>query len=379
MVKKKIIIFGVTGSIGKQTIEVIEKNKDNFEIVGIASKGNIELLKIYAEKFKIPYIGIYEKKQISLSYSPKKIFYGREGLKELALVDTDLIVMSISGIEAIYPTKVAIENGKNIAIATKEIVVACGDLIKKWLKKSKSSLIPIDSEHSALFQLIKSLKKRNIEKIYLTASGGPFWNKSKEKIENATIEDVLKHPTWNMGIKTTVDSANLMNKALEIIEANFFFNFKYESIKVLIHPQSIVHGMVELKDGSIISHLAYPDMRIPIQYALFYPKRGNSKWSLLDLSNHKLEFYEVDYEKFPALDLGYQVGKKGGVYPAILAIADEILVKLFLEKVIKFNEIVPMIKYLIESWDNFSEIEDLEQLDILSQWIKNKINKKIGG
>lgn len=379
MTKKKIVIFGVTGSIGKQTIEVIEKNKDKFEIVGVASKGNIELLKIYAEKFKIPYVAIYEKKPISLSYSPKKIFYGREGLKELALVDADLVVMSISGIEAIYPTKVAIEEGKNIAIATKEIIVACGELIKKWLKTSKSSLIPIDSEHSALYQLIKSLKKRTIEILYLTASGGPFWNKPKEDIEKATIDDVLKHPTWNMGNKTTVDSANLMNKALEVIEANFFFNFRYESIRVLIHPQSIVHGMVELKDGSIIAHMAYPDMRIPIQYALFYPQRSHIKWNLLNLSNHKLDFYEVDYEKFPALDLGYQVGKKGGVYPAILVIADEILVRLFLERLIKFKDIVPLIKYLLDTWNNFSEIEELEQLEILYQWIKDRINKKIGG
>ncbi len=376
--KKKVTILGVTGSIGRQTIEVINANKDKFEIVGIASKRNAELLKFFAEKFKVPYVALYDRKDLSFSYNPK-LLYGREGLEELASLDTDLVVISISGIEAIYPTKVAIENGKKIAIATKEVIVACGELIKTWLRKSKSILIPIDSEHSALFQLMNAFKRKSIDKIFLTASGGPFWNKPKEYIENATLEDVLKHPTWNMGSKTTIDSANLVNKALEVIEAHFFFNFKYESIKVLIHPQSLVHGMIELRDGSIIAHMAYPDMKIPIQYALFYPERSNFKWNLLNLSDKKLEFYEVDLERYPALALAYEVGKKGGVYPAIFAIADEIVVGLFLNNLIKFKEIVPLIQYTMEAWNGFSKIEDLSQLDIIINWVKDIINKKLRG
>ncbi|MFN3699418.1 MAG: 1-deoxy-D-xylulose-5-phosphate reductoisomerase, partial [Dictyoglomus sp.] len=236
-----------------------------------------------------------------------------------------------------------------------------------------------DSEHSALFQLMNAFKRKSIDKIFLTASGGPFWNKPKEYIENATLEDVLKHPTWNMGSKTTIDSANLVNKALEVIEAHFFFNFKYESIKVLIHPQSLVHGMIELRDGSIIAHMAYPDMKIPIQYALFYPERSNFKWNLLNLSDKKLEFYEVDLERYPALALAYEVGKKGGVYPAIFAVADEIVVGLFLNNLIKFKEIVPLIQYTMEAWNGFSKIEDLSQLDIIMNWVKDIINKKLRG
>lgn len=375
--RKKIIIFGATGSIGTQTLEIIDKNKDKFELIGVASKGNIDRLKAIAEKFKVPYVALFDNKPFSLSYNAK-IFYGKEGLENLANLDADLVIMSISGIEAIYPLKISIERGANIAIATKEIIVACGDLIKKWLKRSRSKLIPIDSEHSALFQLINSFKKKNIENIILTASGGPFWNKSKEDMEKTKLEEVLKHPTWKMGYKTTIDSANLVNKGLEVIEAHFFFNFDYNSIKVMIHPQSIVHGMIELVDGSIIAQMAYPDMRIPIQYALFYPQRSNIKWSLFDLKNQKLDFYDVDYDKFPALQIAYEVGKKGGVYPAIFAISDEVLVELLMKGVINFKDIVPFIKYALESWKEFKKIENIEQIEYIKNWVKNLIKQKVG-
>ncbi|MGB9810475.1 1-deoxy-D-xylulose-5-phosphate reductoisomerase [Dictyoglomus turgidum] len=375
--RKRIIIFGATGSIGTQTLEIIDKNKDKFELIGVASKGNVDKLKAIAEKFKVPYVALFDNKPFSLSYNAKT-FYGKEGLEQLANLDSDLVIMSISGIEAVYPLKISIERGANIAIATKEIVVACGDLIKKWLKKSKSKLIPIDSEHSALFQLINSFRKKNIEKIILTASGGPFWNKSREDMEKTKLEEVLKHPTWKMGYKTTIDSANLVNKGLEVIEAHFFFNFDYNSIKVMIHPQSIVHGMIELVDGSIIAQMAYPDMRIPIQYALFYPQRPKIKWSPFDLKNQKLEFYDVDYDKFPALQLAYEVGKKGGVYPAIFAISDEVLVELFIKGIINFKDIVSFIKYALESWKEFKEIENLEQIEYIKNWIKNLIKQKVG-
>ncbi|ACK42476.1 MULTISPECIES: 1-deoxy-D-xylulose-5-phosphate reductoisomerase [Dictyoglomus] len=375
--RKRIIIFGATGSIGTQTLEIIDKNKDKFELIGVASKGNVDKLKAIAEKFKVPYVALFDNKPFSLSYNAKT-FYGKEGLEQLANLDSDLVIMSISGIEAVYPLKISIERGANIAIATKEIVVACGDLIKKWLKKSKSKLIPIDSEHSALFQLINSFRKKNIEKIILTASGGPFWNKSREEMEKTKLEEVLKHPTWKMGYKTTIDSANLVNKGLEVIEAHFFFNFDYNSIKVMIHPQSIVHGMIELVDGSIIAQMAYPDMRIPIQYALFYPQRPKIKWSPFDLKNQKLEFYDVDYDKFPALQLAYEVGKKGGVYPAIFAISDEVLVELFIKGIINFKDIVSFIKYALESWKEFKEIENLEQIEYIKNWIKNLIKQKVG-
>lgn len=375
--KKRIVIFGVTGSIGTQTIEIIEKHKDKFELVGVASKGNINKLKEVAEKFKVPYVSLFDNTPFSLSYNAK-IFHGREGLEYIANLEVDLAVMAISGIEAIYPLKILISRGINVAIATKEIIVACGDLIKKWLKKSKSKLIPIDSEHSALFQLINSFKRKEIESIYLTASGGPFWNKSKDEMEKTNIEEVLRHPTWNMGYKTTIDSANLVNKGLEVIEAHFFFNFDYDSIKVLIHPQSIVHGMVEFLDGPIIAHMAYPDMRIPIQYALFYPKRSGIKWNLLSLSNRSLDFYEVDYDKFPALKLAYEVGKKGGVYPAIFAISDEFLVNFFIKGIIKFKEIVPLIEYVLSSWKEFKKIEDLDQLEYIKKWVENTLKNRLG-
>ncbi|PMQ00952.1 MAG: 1-deoxy-D-xylulose-5-phosphate reductoisomerase [Dictyoglomus sp. NZ13-RE01] len=368
---KRVIIFGATGSIGLQTLEVIRENPDEFEIVGLAVRENVKLLSRLAEEFKPKYLAIYSQKEDFplLSYNPQ-IYTGKEGLETLASVPADLIVMAISGISAIYPTKVAIQLGRKVAMATKEVIVTAGKFIKNWLTNSKAEIIPVDSEHSAIFQLLQG--RGDIERIILTASGGPFYNKDLNYIMNAGIEEVLKHPRWNMGKKTTIDSANLVNKALEIIEAHYLFDFPYNRIDVIIHPQSIVHGIIRFSDGSFMAHLSPTDMRFAIQYALFYPKRSSYVWQELDFSNLNLEFRSVDYDKFPIIRYVYDFVEKGDIYPVILAVSDEILVNAFLEGRIKFYRIVPLIIKIMESWNDKIQIDSLDDLFEAIELIKNK-------
>jgi len=369
---KNIVILGATGSIGIQTLEIIREHKEKFRILGLAIKENISVLKNIAEEFKPPYLAIYNSSIDipSFSYKPK-IFFGREGLEILAgLDDVDLVIVAISGIEAIYPTRRAILNNKKIALATKEVIVTAGRFLKEWLKNSKSEIVPIDSEHSAIFQLIQD--RKDVERIILTASGGPFFDKDINYIEKVRVEDVLKHPRWKMGKKTTIDSANLVNKALEIVEAHYLFDIPYENIDVFIHPQSIVHGIIELIDGSFIAHLSPTDMKFAIQYALFHPERINFKWEKLTFNNLKLEFYSIDNNKFPIISYLYNIAKKGEIYPAILAIADEILVHAFLENRIQFSQIVPLIIEIVEKWKGKNEIENIEELFDLIDWVKRE-------
>lgn len=373
---KKVVIFGASGSIGLQTLEIIREHRDKFEITGLAVKENISVLKNLAEEFKPPYLAIYNPQieTLSLTYNPQ-IFFGREGIEILAgLEESDLVIIAISGIEAIYPTKKAILKNKKIALATKEVIVMGGKFLKGWLKDSNSEIIPIDSEHSAIFQLLLN-REKEVEKIILTASGGPFFGKEEKYIEEVKLEEVLNHPRWKMGKKTTIDSANLVNKALEIIEAHYLFDLPYEKIDVLIHPQSIIHGIVEFVDGSIMAYLSPTNMKFAIQYALFYPERINFKWEQLDLSKIKLEFYPVDDRAFPIINYLYEVVKRGDIYPAILAISDEILVSYFLKKRIKFSQIVPLIIKIMENWKGKTEIEREEDLFDLMDWTEKEVIK----
>lgn len=370
---KNVVILGTSGSIGLQTIDVIRKHKDKFRILGLAVKENVSILKDLAEEFKPPYLAIYNSSvEIpSFTYNPQ-ILFGREGIEILAsLEEADLVVMAISGIEAIYPTKRAILSNKKIALATKEVIVTAGKFLKEWLKNSSSEIIPVDSEHSAIFQLLSN-RKKEVEKIILTASGGPFLGKDEKYIEEVKLEDVLNHPRWKMGKKTTIDSANLVNKALEIVEAHYLFDFPYEKIDVLIHPQSIVHGIIEFIDGSFMAHLSPTDMKFAIQYALFYPERVNFKWERLSFHNLKLEFYPVDEKKFPIINYLYEMVKKGDCYPPILAVSDEIFVSFFLKGYIKFSQIVPLIIKVMENWKGKSKIENMEELFDLIDWTKKE-------
>ncbi len=340
--KRKISIIGSTGSIGTQALEVIEKLRDKFEIIALAGGNNTELLKSQAEKFRPKYI--YSLKPISVD-GVKTL----SGLDEIAEnTENDIILVACSGKIGLKPTLKAIENGIDIALANKETLVMAGDIVMKKAKELGVNIIPVDSEHCAIHQCIKDISQ--VDKLIITASGGPFLNKSLEDIKNATVEETLKHPRWNMGRKITVDSATLMNKGLEIIEAHHLFGFDYDDIEVVVHPQSIVHSAIEYVDGSVIAQLGIPSMHIPIQYAITYPERfegiKSKSFSFADIA--RLDFEKPDFDKFPAVKLAYKAGKMGGTATACLNAANEEAVFAFLNGKIKLYQIYEITKHIFD-------------------------------
>ena len=341
--KRCISIIGSTGSIGTQALEVIEKLQDKFEIIALAGGNNVELLKSQAEKFKPKYI--YASKPISVS-----------GAKTLSSLDeiasnkeNDIILVACSGKIGLKPTLKAIENGIDIALANKETLVMAGDIVMKKAREYGVKIVPVDSEHCAIHQCIKDISQ--VDKLIITASGGPFLHKSVDEMRNATVEQTLKHPRWNMGKKITVDSASLMNKGLEIIEAHHLFGFDYDDIEVVIHPQSIVHSAIEYKDGSIIAQLGLPSMHIPIQYAITYPDRfeGIKSRSFSFSEIARLDFEKPDFEKFPTVKLAYKAGRTGGTATVCLNAANEEAVFAFLEGKIKLYQIYEITKTIYDS------------------------------
>lgn len=343
--KKKISILGSTGSIGRQALEVIESLPDKFEIIGLAAGNNIELLKEQVKKFKPQMVSV--KTEYLAAKLGKDVMWGTEGLNKIAgSRQNDIVLMAVTGVNGLEPTIIAIENGIDIALANKETLVAAGSIITKKALTNNVSIIPVDSEHSAIYQCINSREAAQVRKIILTASGGPFRTKPLAEIERATVNSTLSHPKWSMGEKITVDSATLMNKGLEVIEAHWLFGVDYKDIEVVIHPQSIMHGAVEFKDGSYIAQMGLPSMHIPIQYALTYPDTHEGlKTGTLDLTEiSKLEFEKPDLERFPCLELAYQAGKKGGTYPAALNAINEEAVYAFLEGKIKLTDIAKIVE-----------------------------------
>ncbi len=336
--KKKITIIGSTGSIGTQALEVIEKISDQFEIIGLAAGSNVDLLNKQIEKFHPKTVCIGEKAEIN--DKSVKVLYGDEGLEELCSnKENDIILVAVSGKIGLRPTISAIKNGINIALANKETLVMAGDIVTKLAKEHNVKLLPVDSEHSAIHQCIKDISQ--VSKLIITASGGPFLHKTVEDMKNATVEQTLKHPRWNMGRKITVDSATLMNKGLEVIEAHHLFGFDYDNIEVVVHPQSIVHSAVEYADGSVIAQLGLPSMHIPIQYAITYPNRiegiKSKSFSFAEIAH--LDFEKPDFEKFPTVKLAYQAGKEGGSATICLNAANEEAVFAFLDNKIKLFDI----------------------------------------
>lgn len=336
--KKKITIIGSTGSIGTQALEVIEKISDEFEIIGLSAGSNVELLNQQVEKFHPKTVCLAKKGEIN--DKSVKVLYGNEGLEELCSnKENDIILVAVSGKIGLKPTISAIKNGINIALANKETLVMAGDIVMDLAKKHNVKILPVDSEHSAIHQCIKDISQ--VAKLIITASGGPFLHKTIEDMKNATVEQTLKHPRWNMGRKITVDSATLMNKGLEIIEAHHLFGFDYDNIDVVVHPQSIVHSAVEYKDGSVVAQLGLPSMHIPIQYAITYPNRiegiKSKSFSFSEIAH--LDFEKPDFEKFKTVPLAYNAGKEGGTATTIINAANEEAVFAFLENKIKLFDI----------------------------------------
>lgn len=376
--KRKISIIGSTGSIGTQALEVIEKLQDKFEIIALAGGNNVELLKQQVLKFKPKYVSVgRDKNTQNIQIEGTKTLYGNEGLEEICSnKENDIILVAVSGKVGLKPTLKAIENGIDIALANKETLVMAGDIVMKKAKEHGVNIIPVDSEHCAIHQCIKNISQ--VEKLIITASGGPFLNKSIDDMKNATVEQALAHPRWNMGQKITVDSATLMNKGLEIIEAHHLFNMPYHKIDVVVHPQSIVHSAIEYKDGSVIAQIGLPSMHIPIQYAITYPERfegiKSKSFSFSEIA--RLDFEKPDYKKFPSLNLAYSAGKTGGSATVCLNAANEEAVFAFLQNKIKLFDIYTITEKMMAT-HNVIKNPDIDEIFEIDNEIRIKTKKLI--
>ena len=368
--KRGISILGSTGSIGNSTLNVIDQHTDRFEVVAMAGGRNVEEMIRQVKKFRPEIVsmstpeGARVLKEGIGNTNGIEILYGEEGLNRVASApDAEIVVSSLVGSVGLLPTLTAIREGKDIALANKETLVMAGRLVMEEARKADVSILPVDSEHSAIFQSLEGHRKEDLNRIILTASGGAFLNLPLEKLPYVTPKDALKHPNWDMGAKVTVDSASLMNKALEVIEARWLFNVPPSKIQVRIHPQSIIHSMVEYIDGSVIAQMGIPDMKVPISYALAYPERIHVGLPFLDLvSSGPLTFIEPRSERFPALGLAFDALEAGGCMPAVLNGANEVAVEAFLEGKIRFTQIIDVVKTVMDSRIGEEKGEDLETI-----------------
>lgn len=348
--QKNIAILGSTGSIGRSTLDVISHFPERFRVTYLTAHRNIDLLSEQARRFVPRGVAVLEECDASVLgkflIGETEILVGEEGLCEIvSREDVDLVVSSLVGFAGLKPTLRAIEAGKDVALANKETLVVAGEIIMNAVRTHGVQLLPVDSEHSAILQCLRGEDMNAVERLILTASGGPFRTMAKDQFHTVTVRDALNHPTWQMGNKITIDSATLMNKGLEVIEAHWLFGLPPEQIHVVIHPQSIIHSMVEFKDGSMKAQLGLPDMKIPIQYALMYPERPPAPYRRLDFSRiREMTFDEPDYERFPSLPLAYRALKMGGTATAVLNAANEVAVKKFLNEEIPFSMIPVMIE-----------------------------------
>ena len=383
---KKIAILGSTGSIGTQTLDVISNNFNEFKIELISANSNYKLLIKQAIKYtpKTIIFGNKIKSKLiedSLAHLNINIIYGEDALNNfIDYCDIDMVVTALVGKSGLIPTITAIKNNIDIALANKETLVIAGSYIRSLLKNKRSNIYPIDSEHSAIFQCLQGEEKKSIEKLILTASGGPFRGKDIDFLKNVTKEEALRHPNWVMGNKVTIDSSTLMNKGLEVIEARFLFDIEIKNIEVIIHPESIIHSMVQFKDGSIIAQLGEPDMRLPIQYALGYPKRIENTYPRFDFNkSNSLNFEEPSFKTFRNLKLAYQAGENEGNSPCILNASNEIVVSAFLNGKIKFLDMTNLIEDSLNkiSYIASPNLEQLIETDLETRkYTLEKINKK---
>ena len=372
---KKIAILGSTGSIGTQTLDVVREHSDELQVVALAAGTNKERLKEQIKEFHPKLVSLSDEKKAQelkeeLAGEQVEVVCGMEGLIEVAGADSaDVVVTAVVGMMGILPTMEAIKKGKDIALANKETLVTAGHLIIPMAKEYGVSILPVDSEHSAIFQSLQGEPKAALDKILLTASGGPFLGKSAEFLETVTLEDALNHPNWSMGPKITIDSSTMVNKGLEVMEAKWLFGVDYSQIEVVIQPQSIIHSMVQYVDGAIIAQLGTPDMRVPIEYALFYPERRSLSGDRLDFSKlSQITFEKPDYKVFRGLSLAIEAGKTGGTMPTVFNAANERAVAKFLKGEIKYTDIVRSIEKCMDA-HKVSAHPDLEEILATEQWV----------
>lgn len=369
---KRISILGSTGSIGTQCLDVISGNRDRFSVAALSCSKSIELLCRQIEEFSPAAVCVAEEAdaaELSKKYSGIEFFHGDEGLRVIAAMeDCDMVVNSLMGMRGLEPTMAAIEAGKDIAFANKETLVVGGQLVMDAVKRRGVKLLPVDSEHSAVFQCIQGSAGNEIRRLILTASGGPFRGYSAEQLKSVTLEQALAHPNWSMGKKITVDSATMMNKGLEVIEAKWLFDIPAEKIQIVVHPQSILHSAVEYCDGSVIGQMGLPDMRVPIAYALSYPERMEMTSSMKSLDFFSLKdgmtFYPADAEVFRTIGLAYEACRIGGSYPVALNGANEVLVDMFLKGKIRFTDIQDT---LVKVMEEHRPVQDLDIEGILEE------------
>jgi len=380
---KAITLVGSTGSIGTQTLDIVSQYPDQFRIVGLAAGRNVEMLAAQIRQFR-PQIaaicledGLPALKEAVKDLDPQPILLaGEAGVIEVARYgEAQTVVTGIVGCAGLLPTIAAIEAGKDIALANKETLIAGGPVVLPLIQKHGVKLLPADSEHSAIFQCLQGVPKNGLRRILLTASGGAFRDWDVEKLAEVTVADALKHPNWSMGRKITVDSATLMNKGLEVIEAHFLFGLDYDDIEIVIHPQSIIHSLIELQDTSVLAQLGWPDMRLPLLYALSWPDRIYTDWERLDLVKAgNLTFREPDHQKYPCMQLAYAVGKAGGSMPAVLNAANEQAVALFLEEKIRFLDIPRCIEWVCDRHQNDNRANpSLDDILAADKWARQEV------
>ncbi|MCK4363601.1 MAG: 1-deoxy-D-xylulose-5-phosphate reductoisomerase [Candidatus Aminicenantes bacterium] len=382
---KNISVLGSTGSIGRSSLEVIDKLSHRFKVVGLTAGRNTQLLEKQVEKFRPKIVSLERKEEagdLRRKFRGKsiKVTFAQEGAEEVAsFSENDIVISAITGIDGLRPTLAAVREGKKVALANKESMVVAGPLIQDMIRKFGAQLIPVDSEHSGVFQCLAKEEMENVKKVILTASGGPFFSKSSSEMNDITLEEALNHPRWKMGKKVTIDSATLMNKGLELIEARWLFGLEPRQLGILIHPQSIVHSLVEMSDGSVLAQLGPTDMKLPIQYALTYPEREDSLLPSLDLSEIKaLEFYKVNVEKFPIIKLARLALEEGESFPIALNAANEVVVSAFLEQRIKFMDISDAVTEIVENHQKrkAQSLEDIFDVDRETRRVSLDLLKK---
>ena len=380
---KPISILGSTGSIGTQTLDIVTQHPDQFRVVGLATGSNVDVLAQQIKQFKPDIAAVCDEEKLpalqerlaSLDESPI-LLGGEAGVAEVARYgDAESVVTGIVGCAGLLPTIAAIEAGKDIALANKETLIAGGPVVLPLVKKHGVKLLPADSEHSAIFQCLQGVPNNGLRRIILTASGGAFRDWSVEKLGSVTVQDALKHPNWSMGQKITVDSATLMNKGLEVIEAHYLFDLDYDQIDIVIHPQSIIHSLIELQDTSVLAQLGWPDMRLPLLYALSWPERIYTDWEPLDLVKAgDLTFREPDHQKYPCMGLAYAAGRAGGSMPAVLNAANEQAVALFLQERIEFLDIPRLIELVCDRFGSHNTTTpSLEDIRAADQWARRAV------
>jgi 1-deoxy-D-xylulose-5-phosphate reductoisomerase len=380
---KAITILGSTGSIGTQTLDIVTHNPDKFRVVGLAAGSNVNLLAEQIREFQPEIVALGDESKLAqlqeaIASCPRQpqIVVGQEGICEVARYgDAESVVTGIVGCAGLLPTIAAIEAGKDIALANKETLIAGAPVVLPLVKKHQVKLLPADSEHSAIFQCLQGVSTGGLRRIILTASGGSFRDLPVEQLSSVTVKDALNHPNWSMGQKITIDSATLMNKGLEVIEAHYLFDLDYDHIDIVIHPQSIIHSLIEVQDTSMLAQLGWPDMRLPLLYALSWPERIYTDWEQLDLVKAgDLTFREPDHQKYPCMQLAYAAGRAGGLMPAVLNAANEQAVALFLQEKIGFLDIPRLIEQVCDRFTSQNTANpSLEAILFADQWARQAI------